>query len=763
MSINMSTQGVEIARYAGAMYGLVLDDATVVSVENAANAGGSSLNAVMNQVYAADFSSISNATVATTVVTNLGLTGSLQSQAQAYVLAQLNAAPAGSQGATIMTILNMFGQMTSDPVWGAAATAWENKVSESVTYGQNKANVANSSIGGMSPTPVGGTYDLTTGVDTLSGGPNATFIADNTGTKTLSAADTIAATGTGNTLKVYLAAADTTTGGTAGNITGVQNLYINHAGATAALTQDFSTSSFTSITVDSEAFGAAALTLKGQALTLENTGYGATITDTTDTSLTVTVSAMSAGTLTTTGASKATTLNLVSSGTITGGNVVTLSTNAIDTALNVSGATAITVTAGITGSADLTSITDTGTGGNTFDISTAIANAAFTFTGGSGGDTLILAAGDLTTLTSGSQLNGGGSASAPATLEVNDTSFSTAAYTALNATTNFQILDLNAAAGTTINASLITAGFHNHFAISAGSTNTISNMADASTVDISSAATSDVLGGVVGAHTLNLNLQSGAATMTEGGITVTGLTTINLTSNTSTAGDTNVVTAFVNSDNTTFNVTGSAALTMAVAAATTTGDTINASAFTGAFTLTATSGKGDIISTGSGTTSITDTASATGNTDTLLAGHTAIDTINTTANLPPAATTYTATTLTAAMDQISNFNIGATASDILKMDNGTKAVGVSADLGGTWTVTNGIATTSGTNTAAAFIAAVDAATGTAGDVVAYTNGTNTYVAAMDGVVGKAYVVELVGVHTATAVGITAAANTIHIA
>ncbi|WP_031596916.1 hypothetical protein [Ferrovum myxofaciens] len=333
----------------------------------------------------------------------------------------------------------------------------------------------------------------------------------------------------------------------------------------------------------------------------------------------------------------------------------------------------------------------------------------------------------------------------------------------MNATTNFQILDLNAAS-TTINASLITAGFHNHFAISATGTNTISNMADASTVDISSAATSDVLGGVVGAHTLNLNLQSGAVGMTETGITVTGLTTINLTSNTSTAGDTNVVTAFVNSDNTTFNVTGSAALTMAVKAAITTGDTINASAFTGAFTLTATSGKGDIISTGSGTTSITDTvsATATGNTDTLLAGHTAIDTINTTAHYGVAY--GSAGALTTAMDQISNFNIGATASDILKMGGTTAAVGASADLGGgVWTVTNGIATTSGTNTAAAFIAAVYATAGTAGDVVAYTNGTNTYVAAMNGTAHDAYVVELVGVHTATAVGTAAAANTIHIA
>uniref|UniRef100_UPI002627E9A3 hypothetical protein n=1 Tax=Ferrovum sp. TaxID=2609467 RepID=UPI002627E9A3 len=95
MSINMSTPGVEIARYAGAMYGLVLDDATVVSVEGAVNA--SSLNTVVNNAYGADFSSVANTTVATTVATNLGLTGNLLTQAQAYILAQLNAAPAGAQ------------------------------------------------------------------------------------------------------------------------------------------------------------------------------------------------------------------------------------------------------------------------------------------------------------------------------------------------------------------------------------------------------------------------------------------------------------------------------------------------------------------------------------------------------------------------------------------------------------------------------------------------------------------------------------------
>lgn len=160
MSINMSTQGVEIARYAGAMYGLVLDDATVLSVESAANA--SSMNAVVNNVYAADFSSVSNSTVATTVATNLGLTGSLLNQAQAYILGQLNAAPAGTQGATIMTILNMFGQMTSDPTWGTAATAWENRVSAAVTYGQNSGTTSYSTISAMSPTAPATTYNLTT-------------------------------------------------------------------------------------------------------------------------------------------------------------------------------------------------------------------------------------------------------------------------------------------------------------------------------------------------------------------------------------------------------------------------------------------------------------------------------------------------------------------------------------------------------------------------------------------------------------------------
>ena len=209
MTINMSTPGVEIARYAGAMYGLVLDDSTVVSVENAVSS--SSLNNVVNGVYAADFSTVANSTVATTVATNLGLTGTLLTQAQAYILAQLNAAPAGSQGATIMTILNMFGQMTSDPTWGTAATAWETKVSAAVTYGQNGNNTTNSQMSSMSTAPSGGIFTLTTGVDTLVGNAtgnntfnatDATSASNPNGIATFGSLDSVTGKGANNVFNV---------------------------------------------------------------------------------------------------------------------------------------------------------------------------------------------------------------------------------------------------------------------------------------------------------------------------------------------------------------------------------------------------------------------------------------------------------------------------------------------------------------------------------------------------------------------------------
>ncbi|MDE1943852.1 MAG: hypothetical protein KGI47_11995, partial [Betaproteobacteria bacterium] len=58
MAINISTTQVEVARFAGALYGLALDNATMTVVLNAVNANGANgLNTVLNNVFQSDFGS----------------------------------------------------------------------------------------------------------------------------------------------------------------------------------------------------------------------------------------------------------------------------------------------------------------------------------------------------------------------------------------------------------------------------------------------------------------------------------------------------------------------------------------------------------------------------------------------------------------------------------------------------------------------------------------------------------------------------------
>ena len=50
---NISNNQTEVTRFAGALYGLVLDNATMSDVTSAVNA--SSLSAVLNNLYQSDF------------------------------------------------------------------------------------------------------------------------------------------------------------------------------------------------------------------------------------------------------------------------------------------------------------------------------------------------------------------------------------------------------------------------------------------------------------------------------------------------------------------------------------------------------------------------------------------------------------------------------------------------------------------------------------------------------------------------------------
>jgi hypothetical protein len=244
------------------------------------------------------------------------------------------------------------------------------------------------------------------------------------------------------------------------------------------------------------------------------------------------------------------------------------------------------------------------------------------------------------------------------------------------------------------------------------------------------------------------------------------------------------------------SVAGDTAFTGSQTFGSTLSETIDASAFTGALTLGVTgaalavatgfgdgrSGFGDTVKLGSGTTYFAESAVTNvmvGDNITLLAGHTAIDTLDSTAttNAMQNAAYGSSTNDINAMSIVTNFNLGNNtigSGDVLKMGVTTEAVGSATDIGtvnghlytnvGTGT---GIVSGGGVTTAAQFLADVTATTTTAttGDVVATVIGGNTYVAEFNwtGHANSVVLVELVGV-AATSVSLTGGTTgQIHIA
>ncbi|MPW17862.1 DUF4214 domain-containing protein [Paraburkholderia sp. CNPSo 3157] len=637
----------------------------------------------------------------------------------------------------------------------AAVAAVTDSASATAAAVNLSTTVANIGTGSVSQT-----VTLTTGVDNLVGaaGGNNVFIADNTATGAsgniivTSAADAInGGSGGNNTLKLFAHSGDSV--GLVGSgatevlpqLTNVQNLWISGATEGATVLDVSGITGLQKVTIDSPVIATGVtntVKVAGQSVTFSNvstTGANTAteqVTSAADTAANVTLSKVAPGAAATgsitldIAGTKTTTLNLTSTG---GANKIALSDSGTAlTTLNLAGDQKLTLTEGLSGLKTINASGDTG--GVSVSVSTTVA-PSFAFTGGSGNDTLTITTASLEALSAGSQLNGGVGTD---TLVISDAGTLTAAdYTALNATTGFEVLGVGGVAAASVDASKITGAFANHFAVSDTGGVTISNLSDASTVDLTAAGT-DTFGAAVGASSLNLNLNTSATAkgVAFGIETVTGFSTVNLSSN-GDASQVNSVT-FVNSDNTKFVVSGSNDLTMSVGAATATGDKVDASAFTGALTLTD-SGKGDVILTGSGTTTINETSTSNADTITLLAGHTKVDTIVLSAQ-------YTAT------DVVNNFALGQ---DVIKgaaaLSNGTELSAV-----------KGVVASAAYNAAADFITAAKALTQGVGDaskVVEWYDAAhnNTYVAQFTGTTGNVHVVELVGVH-ATAIDGTAAAG-----
>jgi Ca2+-binding RTX toxin-like protein len=279
-------------------------------------------------------------------------------------------------------------------------------------------------------------------------------------------------------------------------------------------------------------------------------------------------------------------------------NKVTSLTNASAalTTLNISGDKALTLTESLVGVKTINASTTTG--GVTLDVSGVTKPITFAFTGGTGNDTLTVAAGQLATtaLTSGAQLDFG---TGTDTLVIKDT---TPVYATINAAKGLEVVEMGVTAGTFDMAQLTPT----QVAFSSVAAGTVSNLESTDSVTVKGAmATSLTVGGAVGNSNGTINIGTATTTgFTVASLVTTGLTNVALSSNGTNAAA-NVITGMTNSDNSNFTITGSNDLTMSVTAgATVTGDKVDATAFTGKLVVTG-SDLADIIIGGSGIDTIT--------------------------------------------------------------------------------------------------------------------------------------------------------------
>ena len=128
----ISFNNTVIARAAAAIYSLQVGKATMdVALAQSATSG---VDATINGVYNRDFGSLTHAQAASLVVANLGITGAGVAEATAFAKGRLDAGAAGTEGAVIAKMAGDFANLTTHPVYGAAATAFNTKIDAALAY-----------------------------------------------------------------------------------------------------------------------------------------------------------------------------------------------------------------------------------------------------------------------------------------------------------------------------------------------------------------------------------------------------------------------------------------------------------------------------------------------------------------------------------------------------------------------------------------------------------------------------------------------------
>jgi len=166
----ISTNGAIITRVTSALYGEYLSNASYTEVKETAPA------AVAANFLSNDFAGKTDLQVATTIITNLGLTSI--AGLDNWLSAQLTAAgsTASAKGAALVSILNSYANLTSDATYGTYATSFNVKVAAglviSQTVGAAGGAYATADVGVVTNQ----TITLTADADNFTGGTgNDTF------------------------------------------------------------------------------------------------------------------------------------------------------------------------------------------------------------------------------------------------------------------------------------------------------------------------------------------------------------------------------------------------------------------------------------------------------------------------------------------------------------------------------------------------------------------------------------------------------------
>jgi len=635
----ISTNGTIITRLAGALYNEYLSNASYIELNTTAAA------TVAANMLTNDFAGKTDAQLAKTILTNLGLT--TVAGLDNYVAGQLTAAgsTAAAKGAKLVSMLNDYAMMTADATYGASATSFNAKTEASLVKSQTTGSKSGSFATSDVVAITNASLTLTTGVDTtlVGGAGSDTYTASGT---TLTAGDVLAGGEGADTLQVTTTAA-------AAVGTGVISTGVETISATATVGD---------LSVDATGFtGVTAVTNNGSTANVSVTGLKAipavNVTGTSaNTSIAYSSSSLTAGaadavTVTlngvgTTASSAATvtangieTINVVSTGSASGSSssTVTVASDTLTT-LAVTGASAAKIAANLVGATATTTGTVTSDDGahdvnitadaaDKLSVSMGAGNdqvrvanmaATHTIAGGAGTDTLNTTA--AITTTTGANITGfeavtiGGGVTVALPTATNTVATLTIADAAGGTLTGF-------AAGGTVN---LTTGGNATVTNTTGWTGT----ADALTVNVGAATTSAALGATlvtatgIDTATINNLALSSNANARDVGVSSANLKSLVVTGNQATTirGGGVLLTSIDASGvvgAVTFSATvatAGAALTGGSSADAITGGTGNDTLVGGAGNDTLTGGVGqDSLTGGAGADTFVFTANATGN------------------------------------------------------------------------------------------------------------------------------------------------------